>query len=183
MDRQRLTNGVKLIAFGYILLHLNLNLGTINILPNWLGYILILRSLPVLREYEQSAILLRPICILLALWEGVLWIEALLGFNIEGYLISIIATVVALYFHFQLLTNLADIAKRFNCVERRHFLTLRTVRTVMITIFALPVPWENYQPLTIGMIAAYVIVAVWICVVLFLFRRSLALIPEVEQGG
>ncbi len=68
MERRRLADGVKLIALGYLLLHLDLNLGALNILPNWLGYILILKALPALGEYEPSALLLRPIGILLALW-------------------------------------------------------------------------------------------------------------------
>ena len=31
---------VKQIAWGYVLLHFNINLGTFNMLPNWLGYLL-----------------------------------------------------------------------------------------------------------------------------------------------
>ena len=182
MERQRLADGVKLVAFGYLLLHLNINLGTLNVLPNWLGYMMILKALPAFGEYEPSALLLRPIGILLALWEGVLWAFTLIGSNWDGYLFTVVATVIALYFHFQLLTNLADIAERFGCPERSRILTLRTIRTVLITVFALPIPWEGYQVLAIGMAVIFVIVAIWICVVLFSFRRSLTeTIPEADN--
>jgi hypothetical protein len=183
MERQRMADGVKLIAFGYLLLHLNLNLGSLNILPDWLGYILFLKTLPTLGEYEPSALLLRPIGILLALWEGVLWLMALFGSSIDGYLFIVISTVIALYFHFQLLTNLATIAERFTCPERGRILTLRTVRTILITMFALPISWENYRVLSIGMAVVFVIVAIWICVVLFSFRSSLSeTIPEADDS-
>lgn len=174
MERQRLADSVKLIAYGYLLLHLNFNLGTLNVLPNWLGYILILRALPALGEYEPSALLLRPLGILLALWEGVLWTVDLVGSSLTGYLFTVIATVIELYFHFQLLTNLADIAESCNCPEHKRILTLRTVRTVLITLFALPVPWDSYKILTVGMMVVFIVVAVWLCTVLFSFRRSLA---------
>lgn len=180
MGRQRLADGVKLIAFGYLFLHLNLNLGTLNVLPNWVGYLLILRALPALGEYEPSALLLRPLGILLALWEGFLWGMALLGSSQDDSLFTVIAAVIALYFHFQLLTNLADSAKQFGCPERSRILTLRTVRTVLITLLALPVSWADYQVLTTGIAIVFVIVAVWICVVLFSFRRSLELTPEAD---
>lgn len=182
MERQRLADSVKLIAYGYLLLHLNFNLGTLNVLPNWLGYIQILRALPALGEYEPSALLLRPLGILLALWEGVLWTVDLAGSSLTGYLFTVIATVIALYFHFQLLTNLADIAGSCSCPERKRILTLRTVRTVLITLFALPIPWDSYKILTVGMVVVFIVVAVWLCTVLFSFRRSLAtVLPEENQ--
>ena len=79
MGREELADAVKRIAWGYVLLHVNVNLGSLNILPNWLGYLLILGVLPMLGEREPSALLLRPLGILLALWEGVLWALTLFG--------------------------------------------------------------------------------------------------------
>jgi hypothetical protein len=173
VERQRLADSVKLIAYGYLLLHLNFNLGTLNVLPNWLGYILILRALPELGEYESSALLLRPLGILLGLWEGVLWTVNLTGSSLNGYLFTAISAVIALYFHFQLLTNLADIAGICGCPERSRILTLRTVWTVLNTLVALPVPWDSFHVLTVGMVVVFVVVAIWICTVLFSLRRSL----------
>ena len=79
MGREKLAGAVKFIAWGYILLHLNFNLGTLNILPNWLGYVLMLQALPILGNDEPSAPLLRPLGIILALWEGALWALAIFG--------------------------------------------------------------------------------------------------------
>ena len=56
--------------------------------------------------------------------------------------------------------------------------SLRTVRTVLITLFALPLPWMDYLALSIIMVAAHLVVAVWLCVVLSSVRRSLSEAPE-----
>ena len=174
MEREKLADAVQQIAWGYLLLHININLGTLNILPNWLGYVLMLSVLPLLGEAAPSALLLRPLGILLALWEGVIWALTIFGVSFDGTVLSTIAAAVSLYFHFQLLTNLAELAERHSCPEQRRILHLRTVRTLLITVFSLPIPWMKYQVLSIGMAAVSIIVAFWICIVLFAFRSSLS---------
>ena len=173
MEKEKLASAVKQIAWGYVLLHVNVNLGTLNILPNWLGYVLMLSALPILGESEPSAMLLHPLGILLALWEGLLWGLTIFGVRFDSTVLSIIAAAVSLYFHFQLLTNLADLAQQKNCPEHRRILNLRTVRTLLITVLSLPIPWVQYQGLTTGVVIVNLIVALWICSVLFSLRRSL----------
>lgn len=173
MDRETLSNAVKQIAWGYVLIHFNFNLGTLNILPDWLGYVLMLRALPILGEIVPSALLLRPLGVLLALWEGVIWALDIFGISFSSTVLIIIAVVASLYFHFQLLTNLAELAERYRCPEQYRILHLRTVRTLFITVFSLPILWEQYQVLTIIVVIVNLIVALWICMVLFSLRRSL----------
>lgn len=174
MEREKLAGAVKSIAWGYVLLHVNINLGTLNVLPNWLGYVLMLGALPILGESEPSALLLRPLGILLALWEGALWALTIFGISFDSTIISIIGSVASLYFHFQLLTNLASLAQRYNCPEERKILNLRTVRTLLITVLSLSFPWAQYESLTIGFVMVNLVVALWICSVLFSLRRSLS---------
>lgn len=173
MENEKLADAVKQIAWGYLLIHVNINLGTLNVLPNWLGYVLMLRALPSLGESEPSALLLRPLGILLALWEGVLWVLTIFGASFDSTLLSIVAAAVSLYYHFQLLTNLADLARRQNCPEQSRILRLRTVQTLLATVFSLPVPWQRYEGLTIGVVVVNLIVALWICSVLFSLCHSL----------
>lgn len=173
MEREKLCDGVKHIAWGYLLLYFNINLGTLNILPNWLGYILILGALPVISEAEKSAKLLRPLGILLALWEGVQWVSFFFGGTFDGYALEVIVAVVSLYFHFQLLTNLANVAAKYGCPEKDRILKLRTVRTVIATAIMLPIPWEEYMAGLAVTAIVGMIVTIWICSVLFSLRRSL----------
>ena len=39
-NKMDLCQAVKHIAWGYVLLHFNINLGPLNVLPNWAGYLL-----------------------------------------------------------------------------------------------------------------------------------------------
>ena len=50
---------------------------------------------------------------MLALWEGLLWVLALLGKEFSFYPLELVIMIIALYFHFQLLTDLAQIARQF----------------------------------------------------------------------
>lgn len=173
MKRERLCAAIKWIAWGYVLLHLNINLGTLNILPDWLGYVFFINALPILGEEEPSAPLLKPLGQLLAIWTGFVWIFELLRLNVNFHIIEIIVSAISLYFHFQLLTNLASIAEKYACPEQKRILTLRTVRTVLITVMALPVNWSKMSILVYVIIVIQLVVAFWICRVLFKFRKSL----------
>lgn len=172
-ERENLAAAVRSIAWGYIFIHLDFNLGTLNVLPNWWGYCLILKALPVIAGQEESAKLLRPFAILLALWEGVQWCVKLLGGTLDGGVLGILAAVVSLYFHFQLLTDLARVSEKWECPQTGRIRTLRTVNTVLITLLALPVPWGDLEIVMFGILLAEVVVLIWICVVLFSLRRSL----------
>lgn len=172
--REELCRAVESIAWGYNLIHLDVNIGTLNILPDWLGYLLLLGVLSVLEKEVKTAALLRPLGILLVLWNSILWLTTLFGISFEPYLLTTLALVIDLYFHFQLLTDLAELAERRKCPEKKSILTLRTVRTVMITFSALPLQWQEIEALGIVVVLVQVVVALWICVVLFELKRSLA---------
>lgn len=170
---ERLGNTLKNVARAYIFLHLNFSLGTLNLIPDWVGYILLFDSILILKEEEETAKLLQPLAILLGIWEFIRWGLTLIGLEINFYLLSVIATIVSLYFHFQLLTDLANIAKKYECPERSKILKLRTVRTVLITLLSLPFAWNDYTGLSIVILLANAIVALWITVTLYSLRRSL----------
>ena len=172
-NREKLAAAVKRMAWGHLFLLLNLNLGTLNILPNWWGYCLVLMDLGTIGMEEDTAKLLRPLGILLAAWEGIQWFLTLTGESWNAEILGMVMTVMGLYFHFQLLTDLASISRRYDCPETGRLLTLRTVRTVLITLLALPFGWEDMEPVAIFVILVQLLVAAWICSVLFSLARSL----------
>ncbi|MCD8367797.1 MAG: hypothetical protein LUC48_07215 [Clostridiales bacterium] len=176
-NREKLASAVRLTAWGYLLIRVALNLGTLDILPDWLGYLLILKALPAFGEEEPSAKLLRPLGIALALWEGVVWAAALFGVTVDSYLLTVLAGVVELYFHFQLLTDLSHIAGKYACPQEGKLLTLRTVYTVVVTLSFLSLPWEDWTVVSIAVVLTGVVTALWICKALFSFRRSLTEAP------
>lgn len=172
-ERTQLGAALKRIAWAYVLLHLHFNLGTLDLLPDWAGYLMIVSVLGVLAAEEESAGLLKSFGIVLTAWAVIKWVIALTGGSWDGGWLDIVVTVVNLYFHFQLLTNLAAVSEKYNCPETQRILTLRTVFTVLTTVLALPLPWEEWQPVAFLLIIVSLAVVIWICRVLFSLRRSL----------
>lgn len=177
-NRETLAGALSRLAWGNVLLLLDFKLGNLDILPNWLGILLITGALPVLEREQPSVGLLRPLGTLLALWEGLTWIIHLFGGAVNLPLLTILAGVISLYFHFQLLTDLAAIAGEVQCPQAGSLLRLRTVRTVLLAVLTLPLNWERVPALTVILLVVLLIVAIWIARTLFGMKRSL-LEPEI----
>lgn len=140
----RLPDAVKSVFWGYILISLHLKFGSIDVLPDWLGYIFFLEALPLLTRESPSAELLRPLGKALGLWCGFTWVTDIFGSSISVYAFNLIFSLISLYFHFQLLTELMTAAKNHGCSQEKRLGQLRAVRTILLTIGALPVDWEAY---------------------------------------
>ena len=126
---------------------------------------------------ESSASLLKPLCIILALWEGIMWCAAIFGAQPDWELIRLLINVVSLYFHFQLLTDLALIAEKYGCPEGKRILKLRTVRTILLTLTFLPqylsFPDSMHEGSAILLIGINLVVAYFLCRALFSLCGSL----------
>ncbi len=172
-----MSTALKQIAWAHVFIVFNINLGPIDILPNWVGYILILMALPALAEEEPSAMLIRPLGIILAIWEGIVWFYMFFNIQLDVPLVTVLSTVIGVYFHFQLLTNIASISENHDCPQTDRILTLRTIRTILITFFSLPIPWEANDGagwfLGTIILIVHLVVTIWIVFVLFSLKKSL----------
>lgn len=180
-----LSGTASLVAWGYLFLYLNINLGPVDILPSWLGYGMMLRALPALGRAVPAAALLRPLASMLAGWQGLLWVLPILGIPTAGPVVSLLALVfgvVGIYFHFQLLTNLAEAAQQRAFPDEKSLLRLRTVNTLLVTLFALPVAWADYPIPSLVLALVGIVVGLWICVKLFHLRRHLQQKEESQAG-
>ena len=131
-----LHTGVSRAAWAYLLLTVDVNLGTLNILPRFAGWLLLYSAVGLLSAECRDFGLLRPLTLLLALWEGIDWLLCLGGQTLEGRFLpfDLIAAAAALYFHFQFFTGCAALADR--CQQEdldRRFLRWRTVLTLLVT--------------------------------------------------
>lgn len=144
-DMTKLCRAVSQVAVGHVFLYLNVNLGPINLLPNVVGYLLILCAIGVLVEEVRELALLRPLTILLAVWSGLDWVLAWMGASLQGRFLplDIVVALASLYFQFQLLTDMAQVAERYQQVGDRigsRLLLWRNVQTVIQTL-AMVIPW------------------------------------------
>ena len=172
------------VAWGYIFILFHINIGSIDILPGWIGYMLFFEALPYLETAERTAGLLRPLTIGLGIWELVLWVTNIYEVSVDWYAVAMLANVIELYFNFQILTNIAMIADRYQMEQRDSLLRLRTIVTILMTIMALPIPMDGeWQMVVLGLGIVAIVVLIWICSLLFSLRKRLAYYFEnVERG-
>ena len=172
-----LASAVGAVGRAYIFIYLNINLGTLDILPDWLGYVFILGALPTLSLWEESMGLLRNIGILLAVYEGIEWVMKLFGSQADIPVVSLLAGIIGLYFHFQLLTDLASIASEYGLEERKaSLLKLRTANTVLQTIAILTMQLSaRFEAAWPALVMAFVVVilTIMITVSIYSLKREL----------
>lgn len=181
MNLDKLAKAFGKLAWSYIFLYMDVTLLVVKVLPDWVGFLLILSALPVLAERVPSVLLLKPLGIVLALWHGLNWGLGIFGDSMEIYILDVLEAVLALYFFFQLLTNLAEILAQLEFPEEKKILQLRTVQAVLITLTALTIPWDSSQYLTLALGIVHLVVVLWVCVLLFSIKKQLGQIPIYEE--
>jgi hypothetical protein len=87
-------------------------------------------------------------------------------------IISMIMSIVELYFHYQLLTLLWEISSEHGYCTNNRLKQLRNIWTILMTILALPVDWKKYIFLNYGVVIAVLVVFIWICGVLLSYRNE-----------
>ncbi len=137
-ERERSYSALSRLAWGYVLLYFDLKLGTVSVTPAFAGYLLFLSGLGPLSERRRSLALLRPLGVFLAVWNGVDWLFSWVGGTVSGRLpfLEVLVAAAAIYFHFQLLTDLAELASEYQGPGQeldRRILRWRTVNVVIQT--------------------------------------------------
>lgn len=140
-NHEKLYRGVSHAAWAYFFLYFDINLGSLNILPDFMCYVLLWSAIGCLEEEERDLALLRPLCVLLGVWAGADWVLTLLGGTLDGRFLpmDLLISVAAIYFHFQLFTDFARLAARYQPQGEEldgRLLRLRTVHTLLLTAVA-----------------------------------------------
>ena len=182
-DYNKLYSGISKAAWGYFFVYFNININSVSILPTFVGFLLFLSAIGQLKEEERDLALLRPLGLLLALWHGVQWIASWFGGDLEGFsqFLDLIISLANLYFHFQLLTNLASIAAKYqpeDAAQDAKLLKYRTLQTVMLTcvmVLSRFAPWltDIWVYISVGMLLVYLIAGICLMKALFDLRRLL----------
>lgn len=177
--REQLSRALRKIFWGYIFLYFDLNIATIDILPAGLGYIFFYQAIrDCLMKEDASTKLLNPICWILIIYRIIEWLMNIFQIPTDIFIITEMMSVIALYFHFQLLTNLANIAHKYECAVENTLLSLRTVHTILMTILAFTVHFKEIEWLSLLIMVAQVFIMVFICATIGKFRRAIDALPE-----
>ncbi|WP_273400880.1 hypothetical protein [Traorella massiliensis] len=158
---------INKIAISYLIFFISINLGTLDCVPDWIGYWMIYNSLEIIAIYEKSVKLLKPLTIILIAYELIIWLISAFGIVFDNYSISVLFAALSLYFHYQLLTNLADIAQSHQCKQAKRIRQLRDVRTILSTIIVFPILWNT--EIMIIYIAIALIISIWLMRTLYTY--------------
>ena len=182
-DYQKLYSGIGRAAWGYFFIYFDVNIGTVSLLPSFIGYLLFLSAIDCLCGEERELNLLRTLVVILALWHGASWLTSWVSVDLDGMLqaVDIIIGAVNIYFHFQLLTNLASIAAKYQPEDYESdekLLRYRTLQTIMLTaviLLSYLAKWlDGFGTfVSICMIIVYLISGILLMKALFDLRRCL----------
>lgn len=161
METNKLPSAFKKIAFGYILICFNFNLGPIDILPDFAGYILMLSAVGLLSEYTEQTSLLKPFGVALALYEALLWIlpDISEGLPEAMLIVELVIGAINIYFHFQLITDVITVAKEecSSYINRLSFFRVFYVSVCTLGAFVKLLPEIIIYPLALaGVISALI---------------------------
>ncbi|MBQ8496784.1 MAG: hypothetical protein IJ489_04920 [Clostridia bacterium] len=164
---------LKKIGWSYVFIHIHFKLGTFDLLCDWIGYLLILSAVGILTEEEPTAKLLRPFAIALAAVSGIESAVSLFGASIDIFnIVTILTTVISIYLQFQLLTNIADMAKRRNYPNTGRIIKLRTVVCVLhvaaMSILYIDILQTDWLMIAVPIV--YLVLIAWIWSVLISLR-------------
>lgn len=129
--------------WGYIFLCFNFTFNTgagiFNILPTFIGYLLFMSVVKLLQNSIKEISLLKMPLIILTIWSIADGIVSIAGVSVGTFLpiVSLIVSILNMYFVFQFLTNLAYIAQRCQyegCTFDKKLIFFRTVQTILLTI-------------------------------------------------
>ena len=179
METKTLSSAIKKIAISYILIYLHINISVIDILPDWLGYFLIVSVLPILSQKEKSAQLLKPFGIALGVWNIFEWILKIAEAEWNFTIISLVFNIITIYFHFQLITNIASLDIEEH--KKKRLLDLRTATVILHTVltFSLFIPTviniddEIYTYILMLMLVPQLIICFWISSELFKISKAM----------
>lgn len=165
MNDKPISSVIKSIAIGYILIYVHLNIGTLDILPDFLGYFIIVRALPHIAQKEKSAMLIKTPGIILAVWNIVESVVTLAGGELDFYIINVIVSILSIYFNFQLITNIAEFATEAK--RKKRLLTLRSGLVIFHTVTIILILIPSIRTVAIVTAIAQLVMLIWICIELF----------------
>ncbi|MBE6990463.1 MAG: hypothetical protein E7426_06935 [Ruminococcaceae bacterium] len=105
------------IFFGLLLIYINININfdghTLNLLPAWAGYCLIYSGLNDLSEESEHFAAIKPWCLGMVVYTGILWLLDLLMGTVDlgliGWILGLVSTFVSLYILYMLVRAIGDI--------------------------------------------------------------------------
>lgn len=195
-ERETVYSGLSSAAWGYFFLHINVNLGfnqaSVNVLPRFVGWLLLLSACRKLAGERRDLPLLRPLGWLLAAWTGADWLLKWAGQTIDGHILflDLLVSAAVIYFHFQFLTDMAALARRRQPdgddldrrLRRRRTVYVLVITLVNVLFYLLPGRDDIRAYFGVGLAAVGVLAALFVMTGLFALRKLFRDQPDYPQA-
>lgn len=185
-DYKELSKKIRRVGWGFVFILFDINIGTVSILPKWIGYMMIISALPVLASQVPSAKLLKPLGVALAIYSGAEWAMKIISLDYSIAVISVLIMCILVYFNFQLFTNLAEIAEKHSCPQQKGLLKLRTaliitevITNIILIVVRISTDNDDFTYfIPIIMVIIQLIMMICICVNIFSLAKTLENYPD-----
>ena len=164
--------------FIYLNFHLTLNGITLNLLPDFVGYLLLYQAAGTLAGESGRFQKLRPFSVAMAVYTGILWVGELLGVTGEnwlGILLDTAALVVSLYISWNVVQAILEMEESRSAdlngrAVRRDWLVLVIAEFVSVGLLLLcrPLLFTTSEVLLISVLLLFVALALVAVIIRFL---------------
>lgn len=184
----KLRKGLSLVAFGFLFTLVNINLNfsesaSLNIFPDFLGWLFFLLAYPCLLPYTERQPLIRWLPLFMLVYTAIDWYANLAGTPLDVGILGIIPAALELAFLYLLFGCLIRVAEDHAPSLSPRLRSLRTLNLALAAgIYALTLLTYATQIgellLLIGLCGLVaLIVAIYTCFTLFKLRSSVAAAP------
>ena len=136
MTSADLKKGISYVAFGFLFTLVNVNLnfqsGTLNIAPDWIGWILFFFAYALLGEYVAGKPYLRWVPLVMVILTGAVWILNLAKPELDISILTLITGIISAAYMFVLFGVLETIGRDY---DSWHTETIRTLKFVNLIAY------------------------------------------------
>ena len=125
---------IKNVAWSVVLSTFHINIGVFDILPDWLGYILLFSAVKTISDVQPTAGLLKPLALVIIADSILDTVLKFMGISMGIYVYILVISVIYNYIYFQILTDIWHTAENYNTETGWLLPPLRNITTVTHTI-------------------------------------------------
>ena len=175
--------GLTYVAFGFLFTLVNFNLkynGTaVNIVPDFVGWILFFLAYDKLGDYLKDKAYLKWMSLGLAIFTAVEWILAIVKPDLDLDIVKTVVDIVSMVYTFILFGALEKIAHDYNSDRESTIRILKYFNIVIYALFAVAALLsalvdEKYAVLALVFGLAALVAAIITCVVLFKLKKEIS---------
>lgn len=173
-ERDKIISAAARSQLAFFFLYFNISVQQVSILPAFIGWILFLTVIDRIEDVREDAKLLRPFAYAMIAWEFAAWVLSFWHIDLEGeqVILSVIVTMISIYFIFQIMTDFAAIAGKYEAdhlvgsFKRWRSIQVILQTAVMVVIFFSEYISEDLIYVSIGMGIVFIIAS--ICLIILL---------------